>query len=283
VDAVDPTWTSIPYGKPMTNQLAYVVDSNFEPVPIGVCGELCLGGVGVGRGYHGRPDLTAEKFIPHLFGNQGERIYRTGDLARWLPDGNLELVGRMDHQVKVRGFRIELGEIKTALERYPKIKEAEVLMNGIYADDKKLVAYVVPKGGPIEIHELQRFLRASLPAYMVPTAYVTLQALPLSPNGKIDRRALPAPDDDAYVRHEYEAPQGKVESVLAAIWADVLKVERVGRNDNFFELGGSSLLAVTLFERMRHKGLVADVRALFAAPMLAGLAEATKEIVEFRL
>jgi amino acid adenylation domain-containing protein len=283
IEATDPAWTSIPYGKPLTNQLAYVVDSRFEPVPIGVCGELCLGGVGVGRGYYKRPDLTAEKFIPHPFGRPGERLYRTGDLARWLPDGNLELIGRMDHQVKVRGFRIELGEIKTALERHPEVKEAEVVMTGSHAEAKKLVAYIVPKGKAPGASEMQGFLRSTLPGYMVPSAFVMLEALPLSPNGKVDRRALPPPDENAYLKREYEQPRGAMEATLAALWADILKVERVGRNDNFFELGGSSLLAVSLLERMRRKGLVTDVRAVFTAPALSNLAEVTKEIVEIRL
>ncbi|HLL45217.1 MAG TPA: condensation domain-containing protein, partial [Longimicrobiaceae bacterium] len=206
-------------------------------------------------------------------GEPGERLYRTGDLGRWLPDGTVEFLGRSDFQVKVRGFRIEPGEVETRLAEHPGIREAVIVAREDVPGDRRLVAYYTGDGDPTA-EALRAHLSASLPEYMVPAAYVRLEALPLTPNGKLDRKALPAAGDGAYASRGYEAPVGEAEAALAGIWSEVLGVERVGRRDNFFELGGHSLVAVTLIERMRRAGLHADVRALFATPTLADLAAA---------
>jgi len=260
-------------GRPVANTRAYLLDNSLAPVPVGVAGELYLGGAGLARGYLDRPDLTAERFVPDPFGPAGARLYRTGDLARWLPGGTLDYLGRNDFQVKLRGFRIELGEIEAQLAGYPDVREAAVLARENGAGDPRLVAYY-SADEPIAIDLLRQHLSERLPEYMVPAAYVRLDVLPLTPNGKLDRKALPAPDADAFGVLDYEAPQGEVETALARIWSELLKVERVGRHDHFFALGGHSLLAVTLIERMRQAGLKADVRALFTTPTLAGLAAA---------
>jgi amino acid adenylation domain-containing protein len=274
------TWVSMPraqgfqahIGKPVANTRTYLLDARGQPVPIGVVGELYIAGDGVARGYLNRPELTAERFLEDPF--HGGRMYKTGDLARWLPEGNLEFLGRNDHQVKIRGFRIELGEIEARLQKLPGVKEAVVV-----AREDQLVAYVVGEGeGEGETAELREALSRQLPQHMVPAAYVRLDALPLTPNGKIDRKALPSPDADAYTQRAYEPPQGEVETALAGIWAEVLKLERIGRHDNFFELGGHSLLALAVIERMRQAGLQADARALFTTPMFADFAAATEDM-----
>jgi len=260
-------------GRPIANTRIYLLDSHGEPVPVGVAGEIHIGGAGVTRGYLNRPELTAERFAEDPF--HGGRMYRTGDLGRWLPDGRIEFLGRNDQQVKVRGFRIELGEIEAQLSKQPGVGEAAVLAREDSPGDKRLVAYLVGQPGtPPVVQDLRQALAQVLPEYMVPVAYVVLEGLPLTPNGKLDRRALPTPEDAAYGRQGYEAPQGEVETALAQIWAEVLKIERVGRHDHFFELGGHSLLAVHLAERMRRQGLAADIRTLFAQPTLAALAQA---------
>ncbi|MFC6300510.1 amino acid adenylation domain-containing protein [Pseudomonas sp. CCM 7893] len=253
-------------GKPMANATVYLLDEQHRPVPVGVTGELYVGGSGVARGYLNRPQMTAERFLQDPF-NPG-RMYRTGDLARWLPDGNLEYLGRNDDQVKVRGMRIELGEIETRLAALEGVNEAVVLVR-----DGRLVAWFTA-ASTLDIETLRAELHSQLPDYMVPVAYVQLDTLPLTANGKLDRKALPAPDQAAMLSREYEAPQGEVETTLARIWAEVLQVEQVGRHDHFFELGGHSLLAVSLIERMRQAGLSADVRVLFSQPTLAALAAA---------
>ncbi|NWB98491.1 amino acid adenylation domain-containing protein, partial [Pseudomonas gingeri] len=265
---------TVPIGKPMDNTRIYLLDTKRQPVPLGVAGELYIGGVQVARGYLNRPDLSAERFLDDPFCSG--RMYRTGDLGRYLPDGKLEYLGRNDDQVKIRGFRIELGEIEALLAAYPGVKDSVVLAREDNPGEKRLVAYFTPQQPEtvLEIESLRGHLRGALPEYMVPAAYVQLDALPLTPNCKLDRKALPVPDGAALVSHEYQAPQGKTESVLAQLWADLLKVERVGRNDHFFELGGHSLLAVTLIERMRQVGLSADVRVLFGQPTLSALAAA---------
>ena len=263
-----------PIGRPVANVRVYLLDAAGEPVPLGATGELHVGGATVGRGYWRRAALTAERFVPDPFGREpGARLYRTGDLARWNAEGALEFAGRVDAQVKVRGFRVELGEVETRLLEHPAVEKAVVVAREEEgAAAKRLVAYWV--GGAVEAEALRAHLLERLPDYMVPAAYVHLPVLPLNPNGKVDRGALPAPEGDAFARRGYEAPVGEVETTLAEIWAEVLGMDRVGRNDGFFELGGHSLLAVTLIARMRRQGLHADVRALFATPTLAEFAAA---------
>ena len=276
--------SSIPIGRPIANTQVYILDGQGEPVPIGVAGELYIGGAGVARGYLNQPELTAERFVPDPFaGEAGARMYRTGDLGRWLSDGNIEFLGRNDFQVKIRGFRIELGEIEARLAEHPGVREAVVIAREDTAGDKRLVAYYTPapalpldtgvsQPDTLAAEQLRSHLSARLPDYMVPAAYVRLESFPLTPNGKLDRKVLPAPEADAYSSRGYKAPQGEIETTLAAIWAEVLELERVGRHDNFFQLGGHSLLAITLIERMRRNGLQMDVRALFATSTLAELA-----------
>ncbi|MGA8529828.1 MAG: amino acid adenylation domain-containing protein, partial [Acidobacteriaceae bacterium] len=262
-----------PIGRRIPDLRTYILDSHGEPVPVGVAGELYIGGAGVARGYLNRPELTAEKFLADPFiDGPVARMYRTGDLGRWLADGNIEFLGRNDFQVKIRGFRIELGEIEARLAEHPGVREAVVLAREDTPGDKRLVAYYTSSEEDIDAEQLRAYLSAVLPEYMVPAAYVRMESLPLTPNGKLDRRALPAPDGDSYATHGYEPPQGEIEEKLAEIWAEVLKLDRVGRHDNFFELGGHSLLAVTLIERMRRAGFKVDVRSVFAAPTLADLA-----------
>ncbi|KGV20324.1 non-ribosomal peptide synthetase [Burkholderia pseudomallei] len=275
---------SVPIGRPIANTRIYVLDEYGQPVPRGVAGELYIGGVQVARGYLNRPELTRERFVDDPF-VAGGRLYKTGDLARWRTDGSLEYLGRNDFQVKIRGFRIELGEIEAQLAKVAGVREAVVLAREAAPDtkrhaasnensasnsgEKRLVAYYT---GDADATALRAQAAQHLPSYMVPSAYVRLDAWPLTPNGKLDRHALPAPADDAYARAEYEAPQGAKEEALAAIWKDLLPVERISRHDNFFELGGHSLLAITLIEHMRRANLHADVTTLFTAPTLADLA-----------
>ncbi|QPQ89135.1 AMP-binding protein (plasmid) [Burkholderia gladioli] len=241
---------------------------------------------GVARGYLNQPELSAERFLNDPFHSApGARMYRTGDLARYQADGNLEFLGRNDQQVKIRGFRIEPGEIETHLASHPAVREAVVIAREDAPGEKRLVAYVTPNQ---EVPEdlalvLRTYLGARLPEYMVPAAYVMLQALPLTPNGKLDRRALPAPDSSAYAQRGYEPPQGEAEIILASIWAELLGLERVGRHDNFFELGGHSLLAVRLMERLRRLGLSVEICILFGSPSLSSLAALTTKLVRYRI
>ncbi|CAK0109686.1 D-alanine--poly(phosphoribitol) ligase, subunit 1 [Burkholderia pseudomallei] len=261
---------SVPIGRPIANTRIYILDGYGQPVPRGVAGELYIGGVQVARGYLNRPELTRERFVDDPF-VAGGRLYKTGDLARWRTDGSLEYLGRNDFQVKIRGFRIELGEIEAQLAKVVGVRETVVLArdSGSPAGEKRLVAYYT---GNADVAALREQATRHLPAYMVPSAYVRLDAWPLTPNGKLDRRALPAPADDAYARAEYEAPQGAKEEALAAIWKDLLPVERISRHDNFFELGGHSLLVIGLSEKLRAAGLHADVRVVYRASTLADLA-----------
>ncbi|SEI21614.1 amino acid adenylation domain-containing protein [Pseudomonas asplenii] len=268
---------SIAIGRPIGNSRAYVLDARQQPVPVGVVGELYIGGTGVAKGYLNQPELSAEKFLADPFNPRPHSLmYRSGDLVRWRADGNLEYLGRNDNQVKIRGFRIELGEIETRLGGHPQVRDVAVLVREIAPGDKRLVAWFTAReaGVTLDIEVLRDHLQDQLPDYMVPSAYVQLDVLPLTANGKLDRKALPAPDETALLSREFEAPQGNVEIALAQIWSEVLKVERIGRHDHFFELGGHSLLAVTLIERMRQVGLSADVRVLFSQPTLAALAAA---------
>ncbi|MBC8427806.1 non-ribosomal peptide synthetase [bacterium] len=243
-------------GKPISNSQIYILDDYLNPAPIGVPGQLHIGGVGLGRGYLNRSELTAETFIPNPFSDKpGTRLYKTGDLARWLPDGNIEFLGRLDNQVKLRGFRIELEEIEAVLNQHPAVQEAVVLMREDDPDNKRLVAYVVSvQENALTISELQSFLKEKLPDYMVPSAFVMLDALPLTPNGKVDRRALPAPDRTRPELEEtFVAPHTPIASLIAEVWQEVLGVEKVGVYDNFFDLGGHSLLSMQVIARLENK------------------------------
>ncbi|WP_236450329.1 non-ribosomal peptide synthetase, partial [Pseudomonas syringae] len=266
---------SLDIGTPIANTRVYLLDEHQQLVPLGVAGELYVAGEGVARGYLNRPEMTAERFLRDPF-HADARMYRTGDLARWNADGTLDYLGRNDDQVKIRGLRVELGEIEARLAEHANVREAVVMAREDVPGDKRLVAYVTARQPEtvLDIEFLRSHLQGTLPDYMVPAAYVQLDALPLTANGKLDRKALPAPDAQSLISHGYEAPQGELETLLASIWADVLKVEQVGRHDHFFELGGHSLLAVTLIERMRQAGLSADVRVLFSQPTVAALAAA---------
>jgi amino acid adenylation domain-containing protein len=262
-------------GRPIPDLKTYILDQRGDPAPIGVVGEIYVGGAGVARGYLNRPQLTRERFVPDPFSSEANaRMYKTGDLGRWRADGTMEYLGRNDEQVKIRGFRIELGEIEAQLVRHGEVKEAVVLAREDEPGDKRLVGYVIATQGVAapSAESLREHLRAVLPEYMVPSAFVVLEAFPLTPNGKLDRRGLPAPDLSSYTSREYEAPRGEIEEILAGIWGDLLHLERVGRHDNFFELGGHSLLIVQMMERLRRMGLSTEVRRVFESPTLSDLA-----------
>ncbi|HVG43863.1 MAG TPA: AMP-binding protein, partial [Longimicrobium sp.] len=267
---VDETVYGHPIGRPLGNVRRYVCDALGSPQPAGVPGELLIGGAGVARGYLGRFAMTAERFVPDPFGAEpGARLYRTGDRARRRTDGALEFLGRVDAQVKIRGFRIEPGEVEAVLRGHESVADCAVLAREDVPGDRRLVAYVV---GGVEADELRKHLRRSLPEYMVPGAFVGLEALPLTPNGKLDRKALPAPEPTAEA-HRYVAPRTPVEEVLAAIWAEVLGVERVGVYDSFFELGGHSLLIMRLRSRVQDTlDLRISIRTVFSMPTLEAMA-----------
>lgn len=274
-----PPETRVPIGRPIANIQIHILNVHGEPVPLGAVGEIHIGGVGVARGYWRRPQLTAERFVIDRGGaRDGARMYRTGDLGRRRADGSIEYLGRNDSQVKIHGFRIELGEIEAELRRQPGVSDAVVLAREDEPGERRLVAYVTGKSGDVAscAESLRERLRRTLPEYMVPAAYVPLQALPLTANGKLDRRALPAPDRGAYAARAYEAPLGEVENALAGIWQELLKTARIGRNDNFFELGGHSLLALSLIERLRRRGMQVELHALFTHVHLAGLSRAVR-------
>jgi amino acid adenylation domain-containing protein/FkbH-like protein len=266
----------IPVGRPMTNRQAFVVDAGLELVPIGVGGELCIAGAGLGRGYLRRPDLTAERFVPNPFSREpGARMYRTGDRARALPDGRIEIVGRLDRQVKMRGIRIELREIEQVVGAHPAIAACVTLLREDTPGDQRLVAYCVPREGRSlpSVAELRELAVEKMPAYMVPVAFVGLDALPLTPNRKIDRQALPMPDAAHIARTTFVAPDTRSEKALASIWSDVLKVPEIGRHDNFFELGGHSLIATLVAARIEKAFEIEfELVTLFASPTLAELA-----------
>jgi amino acid adenylation domain-containing protein/non-ribosomal peptide synthase protein (TIGR01720 family) len=274
VDEVTDDTTAIPIGMPVSNTTVYILDPSGQPQPVGVAGELCVGGDGLVLGYMNRPELTSEKFVAHPFEDKGT-LYRTGDLARWLPDGNVEYIGRIDHQVKIRGQRIELGEIEHQLLRHEAIREAVVLAVDTASGEKQLCAYVVSEL-PLSNSELRLHAANELPAYMIPSAFIRIEQLPLTGNGKVDRRALPLPDLSSASASdtEYAAPRSKTEDQLASIWQDVLGVGQVGVFDNFFELGGHSLKAMTLLARI-HQTMRVEVplRELFQSPTVAGLAQ----------
>ncbi|HZC23825.1 MAG TPA: AMP-binding protein, partial [Candidatus Binatia bacterium] len=261
-------------GRPLPNTQAYIVDKNLQPVPIGVPGELYLAGDGLARGYFGREDLTAERFLPNPFSHQPDaRMYRTGDLARWLEGGNIEYLGRLDNQVKIRGFRIELEEIENALVKHPGVQAAVVVAREDDPGDKRLVAYVVPSGPSVPIAHLQNLIRQSLPDYMVPSTFVELKQLPLSPNGKINRRLLPPPVASGFEPSSVVEPRNELELVLLGIWKRVLDVENIGVRDDFFDLGGHSLKAArVLSEVEKETGTELPLSVLFRGATVESLA-----------
>jgi acyl carrier protein len=242
-------------GRPIANTKIFLLDERLNPVPIGVPGELHIGGDGLARGYLNRADLTAERFIPNPFNTgPGARLYKTGDLASYLPDGVIKFLGRTDHQVKLRGFRIELGEIEAALKRGPDVQDGVVVVREDTPGDKRLVAYVVlARGRESSLGELRGFLKEKLPEYMIPSAFVRLNDLPLTRHGKVDRQSLPAPESERpELRASYVEPRTRIEGTIAAIWQEVLRVEKVGVDDNFFDLGGHSLLMVQVHSGLRE-------------------------------
>ncbi len=267
----------VPIGRPIANVRTQVLDARLAPVPVGVAGELYLGGIGLARGYLGRPGLTAERFVPDP-GGTGERLYRTGDVCRWRADGALEYLGRTDHQVKIRGLRIELGEVEAALTAQPGVAQSVVVAHHD-TQGARLVGYVVGEAGADPgVQALRAALARDLPEYMVPQLIVVLDAMPLSPNGKIDRKALPEPRFAASA--EFEAPRGENETLLAGIWREVLGAAEIGRNDNFFELGGDSILSLQIVARARKAGMHITARQLFEHQTIAGLAEVVQSLAE---
>ena len=265
----------IPIGRPIANTCIYLLDAYLNPVSVGITGELYIGGAGLVRGYLNRADVTAEYYIPDPFGNPGNRLYRTGDLARYRDNGNIEYVGRVDHQVKIRGFRVELGEIENILLQDSQIKDAVVVVREDTLGNQRLVAYVVGALPTHEIDGIRTKLKEHLPDHMVPAAFVFLDQLPLTPNGKIDRKALPDTDIDVQIAIQYVAPRTDLEDIVANIWAEVLRVERVGIFDNFFELGGHSLLIAQVISRIRQVfAIELPMRILFAKPFVSELAVA---------
>ncbi len=270
-------WPELPpIGQPIAGAKIHVLDRHLQPVPIGVPGELCIGGVSIARGYLNRPELTGERFLPDRFsGEPGARLYRTGDLARYRADGTIEFLGRIDHQVKVRGYRIEPGEIEAALRDHRAVREALVIAREDGPGERQLVAYLLTSEPAPSAAELHDHLQRNLPEYMIPAAFVMLEAFPLSPNGKVDRRALPVPDDLSRPTAEYTPPSTDRERALAELWAQLLKLERVGVKDNFFALGGHSLLAVQLISRVRERlDVEVPLRTIFESPTVAAFAQA---------
>ncbi len=275
---VDDTTGPIPIGRPIANTTCYVLDRHLQPVPVGISGELYIGGEGVAVGYLNRPELTAERFVPDPFcGQPGGRIYRTGDLARFRADGTIECLGRTDHQVKIRGFRIELGEIEARLFECEGVAQGVVVAREDERHEKRLIAYVVPKAGAkFEPTSLREQLRRTLPGYMVPAFFIAIDAIPLTPNRKVDRAALPSPTDQSMVNVEsYRAPRNPVEFALAGIWADTLGLEHVGIDDSFFDLGGDSLLSVALLSKIltMFPGIRPSLAQLLQAPSVAEFAK----------
>ncbi len=275
---LDKTLQSIPVGKPIGDRRVYLLDSHLNRVPIGVPGEIYVGGLGVARGYN-QPELTAEKFIPNPFKDEpGARLYRTGDLARYLPDGNIEFIGRIDHQVKIRGFRIELKEIESVLIQHPGVQQVVVLIREDEPGNKYLVSYILPnQESPATVRDLRRFLKEKLPEYMIPSAFILLETLPLTPNGKVDHQALPVLDTARPELEEtFVPPKTHTEKILAEIWKQVLGVERVGINDNFFELGGDSIRSIQVLSQAQEKGFNFSVQQIFHHQTIQELAQEIK-------
>ena len=267
---------SVPIGRPINNTQVYILNPQLQPMPIGAIGEIYIGGDGLASGYFNRPELTTERFVPNPFSSQsGTKLYKTGDLACYFLDGNIEFIGRIDNQVKIRGFRIELGEVEAVLSKYPTIQKSVVIVREDIPADKRIVAYFVPVSGQeVSVNELRNFFQQKLPDYMIPNAFVSLDSLPLSPNGKIARKELPAPDGIINSQGRYEPPRNSMEQQIADIWAQVLNLERVGIYDNFFELGGHSLLATQIISRLRKVFAVElTLRIFFEAPTIVALGE----------
>jgi amino acid adenylation domain-containing protein len=272
---------TVPIGRPIGNTQIYILDEHLQPVPIGVPGQLCIGGTGLARGYLNRAELTAASFIPDPFGKKpGGHLYRTGDLARYLSDGNIQYLGRMDHQIKLHGFRIEPGEIESVLGRHPAVRQALVVVREDCPDEKRLVGYVITDG-TVEAAALRNFLKAKLPDYMIPSAFVFLDSLPLNSNGKVDRHRLPPPDASRpELETAFVAPRTPREELLANVWRQVLKLERVGVYDNFFDLGGHSLLATQVISRVRAAiGIELPLRSLFEYPTVASLTDRIEDFL----
>ena len=267
----------IPVGRPIANTQMYVVDENFQPAPIGIAGELVIGGAGVARGYLGRPELTAERFVVNPFPGGSGRLYRTGDLARYLPEGNIEVLGRLDSQAKIRGHRVELGEIEALLGEHDSVRQAAVVLKGNGNGSNRLVGYVVPREGEHPTQEqLRGFLQERLPEHMLPEKLVFTTSLPLTPNQKIDRRALQdLAEENGLGERDFEAPTTGVEEALAAIWYELLELPGISRRRNFFEAGGHSLTAMKLVVRVRQRlGVDLPLSSVFDHPTIAELAEA---------
>jgi acyl-coenzyme A synthetase/AMP-(fatty) acid ligase/acyl carrier protein len=265
--------TSLHIGKPLTNENILILDEQLNLAPIGVIGEICIGGEGVARGYLNKEELTAEKFVPHPY-QPGKRIYRTGDTGRWLADGNIEFIGRKDDQVKIRGYRVELGEIENVLQQHPDVDAVTVITRSNADQGKDLVAYVVSKAR-LNAADMQQYVGLHLPAYMVPAYFVQLDVLPLNKNGKINRKALPDPED-AGMRTgiTYVAPRNEIEEKLVLMWQEILGREHIGVKDSFFHLGGHSLKATGLIGRIKKEfNIEVDLRSLFAEPTIEVLAD----------
>ena len=270
----------IPIGRPIANTQLYILDRYSQLVPVGVAGELCIGGKGLARGYFHRSDITAEKFVPNPF--DSERLYKTGDLARYLPNGEIEYIGRIDNQVKVRGFRIELGEIEAQITQYPAVRESVVVVRDDIPGDKRLVAYVVAQEeSMLTISALREFLASKLPSYMIPSTLVNLETLPLTPNGKVNRKALPSPELTQVSSSNIVPASTPIENLLAGIWAEILGIEKVGIDNNFFELGGHSLIATRVISQIRQVFKVElQLRSLFEKPTIAGLAQEIEKAIK---
>ncbi len=278
----EPQTANMPIGRPIINMQLYIIDSRLQPVPVGIAGELCVGGIGVGRGYLNNPEKTAESFISDPFSNEpGARLYKTGDLALYLPDGNIVFLGRVDHQVKVRGFRIELGEIEAVLHQHPAIRETVVMAREDHPGEQRIVAYVVPEPEKesLTIGDLRTYLSEKLPDYMIPSHFVTMKAFQLTPNGKIDRKALPKPEDtQADAESLYNPPRNALEKTLARVWEGVLRREKIGIRDNYFTLGGDSIKAIQIVSRLKEENLKLQLRDIFLFPAIEDLASRVTEI-----
>jgi acyl-coenzyme A synthetase/AMP-(fatty) acid ligase/acyl carrier protein len=276
-EKVGQNFREVPIGRPIGNTHAFILDKNLQPVPIGVPGELHISGEGLARGYLNRPEATAEKFIPNPFSEEpGARLYRTGDKVRYLPDGRIEFLGRIDLQVKIRGFRIELGEIETVLSRYPSVQKAVVATRQNGFDDKRLVAYLVADAAPSSfINDLRNFLREQLPEHMVPSAYVLLESLPMTASDKVNRDALPEPDDNHHeIETTYIAPRTEIEQTITSVWRELFNVEKLSTHSNFFDLGGHSLSMVRVCSRLREvMNIEISMIDMFKYPTINSLAK----------